>query len=84
MNWALKSKGVYAFVNGDNTKPVNDAAKLKRWIRDDVTAIFTISSAWKLSQITLMENCMSSKEMMNKLVSIFKLNSVINKMLLLR
>ncbi|GBO21515.1 hypothetical protein AVEN_97232-1 [Araneus ventricosus] len=45
--------------------------------------MFTISSAMDLSQVTLIESCTSSKEMIEKLDSIFKLKSDFNKMLLL-
>ncbi|GBN33535.1 hypothetical protein AVEN_133602-1 [Araneus ventricosus] len=45
--------------------------------------MFIISSAMELPQVTLIESCRSSKEMIEKLDSIFKLKSDFNKMLLL-
>lgn len=83
INCALKAKGVYSVANGESIKPTNDAAKLEKWIKDDAIAMFTISSAMELNQVTLIESCDSSKEMMEKLDSIFKLKSDFNKMLLL-
>ncbi|GBN04277.1 hypothetical protein AVEN_145610-1 [Araneus ventricosus] len=82
-NFALKAKGVFTIANGTKTKPDNDESKIEKWEKDDAIAMLTISSAMELSQVTLIESCTSSKEMIEKLDSIFKLKSDFNKMLLL-
>ncbi|GBO04463.1 hypothetical protein AVEN_59360-1 [Araneus ventricosus] len=83
INCALKVKGIFTIANGTKTKPDNDESKIERWEKDDAIAMFTISSAMELSQVTLIESCTSSKEMIEKLDSIFKIKSDFNKMLLL-
>lgn len=80
---ALKAKGVFSIANGIKMKPDSDEAKIEKWEKEDAVAMFTISSAMDLSQVTLIESCTSSKEMLEKLDSIFKLKSDFNKMLLL-
>ncbi|GBM93468.1 hypothetical protein AVEN_215354-1 [Araneus ventricosus] len=83
INCALKAKGVFTIANGNKTKPDNDEYKIERWEKDDAIAMFIISSAMELPQVTLIESCRSSKEMIEKFDSIFKLKSDFNKMLLL-
>ncbi|GBN43025.1 hypothetical protein AVEN_136812-1 [Araneus ventricosus] len=83
INCALKAKAIFTVANGTKTKHDNDEVKIERGEKDVTMAMFTISSAMELSQVTTIESCISSKEMIEKSDSIFKLKSDFNKMLLL-
>lgn len=77
---ALRAKGLFNLVNGTEVKP-EDGAALERWNKQDAIAMFTLTTAMDLSQITLIENCVTSAEIINKLDSIYEQKSETNKML---
>lgn len=79
----LKAKGVFSTGDGFKVKPDSDEAKIEKWEREDAVAMFTISFAIELLQVTLIESCSSSKERLENIDSIFKHKSDFNKMLLL-
>lgn len=82
MQCALKAKGVYGYVNGNIQKPnETDANALASWEKMDATAMFLLTSAMDLIQITLIENCETSEEIMTKLKSIYEQKSETNKMI---
>ena len=82
MKCALRAKGLYDIATGIIPIPNDDRLLEKqRWIRDDSTAMFILTSALELSQITLIENCQTSKEIVDKLDSIYEQKSELNKML---
>lgn len=82
MKCALKAKGLYGIVDGSVLQPTSDRPEeLSQWIKRDAQAMFTLTSGMDLSQITLVESCESSKEMLDKLDSIFVQKSETNKML---
>lgn len=81
--YVLKAKSLYSIANRTKEKPTIDELKIEKWERDDAVAMFMISSAKDLSQVTLVESCSTSKEMLEKLDFIFKLKSHFNNMLLL-
>lgn len=82
MNCALRAKGLLDIVNGVLVKPQDDIdGKLSKWDKSDAIAMFTITSAMELNQITLVENCASSKQIMDKLNSIYEQKSETNKMI---
>lgn len=82
VNCALRAKGLLEIVKGELVKPNDDTGgKLVKWDKDDAIAMFTITSAMDLKQITLVENCTSSKEIIDKLNSIYEQKSEMNKMI---
>lgn len=79
---ALRAKGLYEIATGVALKPNNDRpAEKQEWLKDDATAMFILTSALELTQITLIENCQTSKEIVDKLDSIYEQKSELNKML---
>lgn len=80
MRCALKAKGIY-----DVLEKVPPSAaqpeELTEWIRQDAQAMFLLTSTMDLKQITLIENCESAKEMLQKLDAIYMQKSETNKML---
>lgn len=87
MTCALKAKGVFAIASGSRPKPADDAdadpAAIEKWEKGDAIAMFTITAAMGVKQITLIESCTSSVEVLSKLDSIYQQKSDFNKMLLL-
>lgn len=49
----MKAKCVFSTAIGIKVKPGSDQAKIEKWESDDSVAMFTISSAMKLSQSCL-------------------------------
>ena len=86
---ALRAKGLYEIAKGTEAKPaattanssVADVAAYKKWEKDDATAMFLLTTAMDFSQITLIENCTTSKEILDKLDAIYAQKTEINKML---
>lgn len=79
---ALKAKGLYGLVDGTMEKPAaTQAAGLDSWYRKDAQAMFLITSAMDFEQITLIENCETSKAMKEKLDSIYCQKSEVNKLM---
>uniref|UniRef100_A0A1Y1MYL6 Retrovirus-related Pol polyprotein from transposon TNT 1-94 n=1 Tax=Photinus pyralis TaxID=7054 RepID=A0A1Y1MYL6_PHOPY len=76
---ALRAKGVFE-VAKPNADPAN-VENLERWNKKDAIAMFTLTSAMELGQITLVENCASAKEILNKMDSIYQQNTETNKMI---
>lgn len=79
---ALKAKGLNSIVNGNTMRPEETKmAEVEKWDKYDAIAMFTLTSAMDLTQITLIENCNSSKEILDKMDSIYEQKSETNKML---
>lgn len=84
---ALKAKGIYNVVTGAKVKPAIDPLiaetliNAEQWDKQDAMAMFTLTSAMDYSQITLIENCTSSQEIIKKLTSIYEQKSETNKMI---
>lgn len=79
---ALKAKGLNSIVNGNTVRPEETKmAEVEKWDKYDAIAMFTLTSAMDLTQITLIENCNSSKEILDKMDSIYEQKSETNKML---
>lgn len=78
---ALKAKGIYEVADGSSTMPAA-AGDINKWIKNDSSAMFMLTAAMTYSQITLIENCNSAKEILDKLDSIYLLKSETNKMVL--
>lgn len=81
MRCLLTSKGIYGHVTGDDVKPANQGKNLDAWLKADGHAMFLLSSALDYSQITLIENCTSAKEILEKLDTIFIQTNNTNKMI---
>ena len=86
---ALRAKGLYEIAKGTEAKPAAttedssaaDVAAYKKWEKDDVAGMFLLTTAMDFSQITLIENCTSSKKILDKLDAIYAQKTQINKML---
>lgn len=79
---ALKAKCVYGITDGTVPKPPSERVEeLQAWYKKDAIAMFTLTAAMELIQISLVETCESSQKMLTKLDSIYMLKSDINKML---
>lgn len=79
---ALKAKGVFTYTDGKVPRPGEEKVKeLQEWYKKDAVAMFTLTSSMELSQITLVENCETSNEMLTKLDTVFDQKSELNKML---
>lgn len=74
VNCALKARGL----DINSPKPVE---KQSQWLKEDGMAMFIITSSMELNQISLIENCESALEIMNKLESIYEQKSEYNKMM---
>lgn len=72
---ALKAKGIDISI----PKPEGNSTE---WLKNDGMAMFIITSSMDLSQITLIENCETAKEIMLKLESIYEQKSELCKMLI--
>ncbi|KAK7861884.1 hypothetical protein R5R35_001481 [Gryllus longicercus] len=81
MNCALRAKGLYEIVHGTELKPENNNETQKAWIKNDATAMFILTSALDYAQITLIENCESSHQIIDKLDSIYLQRSESSKMI---
>lgn len=58
MSCALRAKGIFGVVDGSKPKPNERAAEeLHAKLKQDANAMFTLTSAMELQQITLIENC---------------------------
>lgn len=73
---ALRAKGL----NINIPKPIENAAQMQ-WNKDDGMAMFILTSSMDLNQISLIENCETAKDVMNKLEAIYEQKSEFNKML---
>lgn len=79
---AMKAKGVFMYTDGKVPLPGEEKVKeLQEWYKKDAIAMFTLTSSMELSQITLVENCETSNEMLTKLDTVFDQKSELNKML---
>ncbi|KAK7865421.1 hypothetical protein R5R35_012787 [Gryllus longicercus] len=81
MNCALRAKGLYEIVLGTVLKSENNNETQKAWIKNDSTAMFILTSALDYAQITLIENCESSHQIIDKLDSIYLQRSESSKMI---
>lgn len=75
---ALRAKGLFEIVKGIEGKPLATGDVQKKWIKEDA---FLLTSTMDYSQITLIENCQSSKQIMDKLDAIYEQKTEMNKML---
>lgn len=78
---ALRAKGILDIATGKQKIPTSDDNKIEKWNQKDATAMCLMTSAMELSQICLIENCTTSKDLLDKLDSIFDRKSETNKML---
>ncbi|KMQ88775.1 copia [Lasius niger] len=78
---ALRAKGLFEIVKGIEGKPLATGDVQKKWIKEDAYAMFLLTSTMDYSQITLIENCQSSKQIMDKLDAIYEQKTEMNKML---
>ena len=86
---ALRAKGLYGIVKGTEAiraatnadSSATDVATYKKGEKDDATAMFLWTTAMDFSQITLIENCTTSKEILDKLDAIYAQKTEINEML---
>ena len=81
MKCILRAKGVYNVADGTMVKPEQAGAHLNAWLKNDAIAMCILTSALELKQITIIENCESAKEILNKLDSVYEQKSEVNKML---
>lgn len=79
---------MFEITKGKEVKPIVTATSTatevtvyKKWIKDDACAMFLLTSAMDYSQITLVENCKTSREILGKLDAIYEQKTEINKML---
>ncbi|GBP15115.1 hypothetical protein EVAR_62799_1 [Eumeta japonica] len=72
---ALKAKGIDISI----PKPEINSTE---WLKNDGMAMFIITSSMDFKQITLIENCETAKEIMEKLESIYEQKSELCKMLI--
>lgn len=82
MKCALKAKRVYKIASGKEALPAEPAATRETWLTKDAITMFTVTSAMDVSQITLIENCETSKEIFDKLDSVYQQKTEVNKMML--
>lgn len=83
---ALKAKGLWKIAVGEEIKPHStstNSGEIEKFNQKDAKAMFVITSAMDLNQISLIENCECSKEIFTKLDSIFQQKSDFTKMMLL-
>ena len=80
---ALRARRLFKIAKGIEVKPETAAevAVRKKWTKDDACAMCLLTSAMYYSQITLIENCQSSKEILDKLDAIYGQKTETNKML---
>ena len=85
---ALRARGLFEIAKGIEIKPetsqVPTAAEVaigRKWTKDDACAMFLLTSAMDYSQVTLIENCQSSKEILDRLDAIYEQKTETNKML---
>lgn len=84
INCAMRAKGILDIVTGKREKPtdmqenIND---LEKWNKQDALAMCILTSSMELSQISLVENCITSKGILDKLNSIYEMKTETNKML---
>uniref|UniRef100_A0A1Y1NHZ0 Retrovirus-related Pol polyprotein from transposon TNT 1-94 n=1 Tax=Photinus pyralis TaxID=7054 RepID=A0A1Y1NHZ0_PHOPY len=83
---ALRARGVFEVANGDCEKPSGaegegTAKEVEAWNRKDAIAMCILTSAMELSQITLIENCGSAKDVISKMDTIYQQNTESNKMM---
>lgn len=83
MKCALKAKGIYGVIDGTLPRPSNNQTEeLTAWCKKDAQAMFVLTAAMNVDQITLIESCENAKDTMSTLESIFELKSESNKMIL--
>lgn len=83
MKCVLRARGVYEVASGATLKPEGVLVEsLITWNKLDAIAVFTLTSTMEFAQITLVENCESSKQILDKLDSIYEQKSELNKMIL--
>lgn len=80
LNCAVKTSDFYDVATGATPKPEQGKAR-KKWIRDNAAAMFIIMSSMEIFQISLVENCQLSEEIISKLDSTYMQASEINKMI---
>lgn len=78
---ALKAKGLWNIVEGKTLKPTVNIQEEEIWEKKDAQGMFMLTAAMGLNQITLIENCDTSKEIVDKLDSIYLQKSETNKMI---
>lgn len=69
----MSARCLFGYVSGDVKKP-NDSnqEELAKFLKEDNTALFIISSAFSLEKIKTIQNCDSAKDALDKLDSIYK------------
>lgn len=77
---ALRAKGLYGIADGSTPKP-EVFAEGELWNKKDAQAMCIITAAMGLNQISLIENCETSKQVLDKLNSIYDVKTETNKML---
>lgn len=82
MKCALKAKGLYEIASGEEALLEEPPETREAWLTKDAVALFTVSSAMDVNQITLIENCETSKEIFDKLDSVYQQKTEFNKMML--
>ena len=83
MKCALKAKGIYGVIDGSLTKPsATQTEEYGVWCKKDAQAMFTLTSAMNMDQITLIETCENAKDMVSTLEAIFEQKSEANRMIL--
>ena len=91
INCVLRAKGFHNIARGIDVKPevmgtmetsisIQTAAR-KKWLKENACIMFLVTSAMDFSQITLIENCQSSKKILEKLDTVYEQKTEINKML---
>lgn len=77
---ALRAKGLNGIADGSTPKP-EVFAEGELWNKKDAQVMCIITAAMGLNQISLIENCETSKQVLNKLNSIYDVKTETNKML---
>lgn len=80
---ALKAKGLYGHATGLEGRPISNgtnASDISTWDKKDAMAMCILTSTMEIGQVCLIENCNTSKEILDKLDSIYEAKSESNKM----
>lgn len=77
VNCALRAKGLDI-----NAPRPEDVERERQWNKDNGMAMFVLTSSMDFSQISLIENCETAKEIMIKLEALYEHKSEFNKMMI--
>jgi hypothetical protein len=75
---ALRAKGI----DVNLPKPERDDKDYAAWLKQDGMAMYIMTSAMDFKQISLVENCETALQMLQKLESVYEQKSELNKMVL--